>query len=277
MSYPFVQALSYTPGPRRGPIDLIVFHDMEAPELLGTAEACAQFFARTTGGSAHYNVDADSIVQSVRDSDIAWGAPGANHNGIHVEHAGYARQSREEWLDDYGLDMLRRSAALVVDLCDEHDVPKEWLGIEALRSGRRGITTHRATTFAYNVRGGHTDPGPDFPVDVYMQFIRDAEWEKNPPPPTIEVPPMYVPSLGPIVAACAGPHGLGALLLGEDAGVYVIEAPVIVPPGYIIGPNGQEFWGDRKPARITFDDTTGRWTVFATTGEPYEFPAPPPA
>lgn len=41
---------------------------MEAPEKSTTAEAVARYFATTaTPASAHYNVDDDSIVQSVRE------------------------------------------------------------------------------------------------------------------------------------------------------------------------------------------------------------------
>lgn len=95
-------------------IDLIIIHDMEYPETPTSAEWCAQFFAgpHAPHASAHYSIDRDSIVQSVRDEDVAWHAPGANHDGIGLEHAGYAKQSRAEWLDDYSRAELDREFGL---------------------------------------------------------------------------------------------------------------------------------------------------------------------
>ena len=74
------------------PIDLLVIHTMEAPEKPDTAENVAKWFAGSTApqASAHYCIDADSIVQCVQDRDVAWHAPGANHNGLGFEHAGTA-------------------------------------------------------------------------------------------------------------------------------------------------------------------------------------------
>ena len=93
MAYPFVESPHVTnTGGRQ--IDLIVIHTMEMDEKGDTAERCAQWF-RNPGArvSAHYCVDADSIVQCVRDQDVAWHAPGANHDGIGIEHAGRAKQT----------------------------------------------------------------------------------------------------------------------------------------------------------------------------------------
>lgn len=184
MTYLFVAARNYTPGPRtQGPIRLIVVHDMESPETVHTAEDCAFYFAGPNApqASCHYAVDADSIVQCVHDFDIAWHCPGANHDGIGIEHAGYARQSRDEWLDEYGLSMLRRSADLVVELCDTYGLPAVWLGAAEVAAGQAGITTHRACTEAFHTTGGHTDPGPDFPDDVFMGFVLDAAGKSKPP------------------------------------------------------------------------------------------------
>lgn len=204
MAYPYVPAANFTQGPRDVPITLICIHDMEAPEDARTAENCAAFFARQPkgpgGSSAHYCVDSDSIVQSVLDSNIAWAAPRANHNGVHIELAGYARQSRSEWLDTFGLSMLHRAAGLVVELCDAYDIPPIWLDAEGVRRGEPGITTHRAVTEAYRTIGGHTDPGPDFPADVFMQYVLDASKAKWPVPHSEEDDAMAITLIvGPVV------------------------------------------------------------------------------
>jgi N-acetyl-anhydromuramyl-L-alanine amidase AmpD len=185
----FLQARNFTPGPRtQGPIRLIVVHDMESPETVRTAEDCANFFHNQPpstkehpGSSCHYCVDEDTIVASVHDWDIAWHCPGANHDGIGIEHAGYARQSRDEWLDEYGLAMLRVSADLVVDLCVDYGLPFRWLSAAEVAAGMSGITTHAACTEAFHTAGGHTDPGPNFPDDVYIRFIAEAAEKRRAP------------------------------------------------------------------------------------------------
>ncbi len=171
----FVQARNYTKG-RKGSIDLIVIHDMEARETPLTAENVAAWFAGPNApkASVHYNVDVDTIVQSVRDEDTAWHAPGANHNGIGIEHAGYARQTESEWLDDYSRRMLRLSARLVATLCRRHSIPVELVDAEGLRNGRRGITTHALVSKAWPHKSNHQDPGKGFPMAWYLDQIRAA-------------------------------------------------------------------------------------------------------
>lgn len=88
----FIEARWYTVSSGRR-IDFIVIHDMEMPETVHTAEDCANMFANLgpdRKASAHYTVDSDSIVQCVREKDIAYHAPPNTHS-IGVEHAGVAR------------------------------------------------------------------------------------------------------------------------------------------------------------------------------------------
>jgi hypothetical protein len=171
---PFVQARNYRPG-RRGRIDLLVVHTMEAVEKPGTAEAVAAWFAgpHAPMASAHYCVDSDSVVQCVKDGDTAFHAKGANHNGIGIEHAGYAGQGAAEWADPYSVAMLDLSAQLAARLCARHDIPLVRLSADDVRDGKRGFCGHIDVTRAYAVRGGHHDPGPDFPWDRYIEMIRE--------------------------------------------------------------------------------------------------------
>jgi N-acetyl-anhydromuramyl-L-alanine amidase AmpD len=75
VAYPFVESPNVTKTAGRK-IDLIVIHTMEMDEKGETAEQCARWFANPAAqASAHYCVDADSIVQCVRDQDVAWHAP----------------------------------------------------------------------------------------------------------------------------------------------------------------------------------------------------------
>lgn len=184
----FVQAKNYTRTSGRQ-IDLIVIHDMEAEEHGRTAENVARYFATTNvKASAHYNIDNNSVVQSVRDQDVAWHAPGANHDGIGLEHAGYARQTRDEWLDDYGIAMLRdQSAPLARRLCEKYSIPVEFVDAAGLRAGKRGITTHLMVRDAWG-RTTHWDPGYHFPMDQYLAWIKGSDGLVVPAPEPGKIP-----------------------------------------------------------------------------------------
>lgn len=180
---PFVQAKWFTEvgNPPRRP-QVIVIHSMEAPEKGQTAENVAAYFARGCDGrkaSAHYCIDADSIVQCVQCKDVAYGAPNANRSGIHLEHAGYSNQTKAQWTDTYGRAMLDLSA----QLCAKVLMPK--FGIHAVRLTARdlraiaagasqatGFCTHADVTAAFKTPGGHDDPGPGFPFDEYLAIVK---------------------------------------------------------------------------------------------------------
>lgn len=171
----FVQAKHYTKGPRtKGPVTLVVVHSMEAPEKGETAENVAAYFKRGERvASAHFNVDSNSIVQSVRERDIAYHAKSVNHNGIGIEHAGYARQTRNEWLDAYSTAMLRLSAKLTAELCKRYGLPVCFVDASGLKRGEKGVTTHVQASKAFNP-GGHHDPGAGFPMDLYLKWVNQA-------------------------------------------------------------------------------------------------------
>jgi N-acetyl-anhydromuramyl-L-alanine amidase AmpD len=212
VTIPFVQAKWYTQTAGRQ-VDLVVLHDMEAPERPGTAEGCARYFATCRAQrSAHHCVDVDSIVQCVREEDVAWHAPGANHNGIGIEHAGYAAQSARDWADAYSERMLRNSAALAAGLCVRYGLPVEFVDFVALRSGRaRGITTHAEVTKAFG-RSQHTDPGPNFPMAHYLELVGTAKLPALAPVPG-------GPDVAHIVDVAVAPNG-GVWVFARDGGVF---------------------------------------------------------
>jgi N-acetyl-anhydromuramyl-L-alanine amidase AmpD len=164
----------------RAVIDRIVLHCMEAPEASTRAWRCAQYFANLPPDlppkeqkSSHYCADSDSVVQCVPDHLVAFAAPGCNHDGLQIELAGYARQTREEWLDAFGLRMLSLVAQLCARKCIEWKIPVAFLRAPDLLTSARGITTHYEVSMAFR-RSTHTDPGPGFPMDRFIAQVRMA-------------------------------------------------------------------------------------------------------
>jgi hypothetical protein len=177
---PLVQAANYTRG-RSARVNLVVLHDMEAPESHTTAESVARYFQNpSVQASCHYGVDDDSIVQSVREEDTAWHTPGVNSRSIGIEHAGYASQSTDDWRDVYSTAMLERSAQLCADICKRHGIPPVYVDEAGVAAGKAGITMHRTVTYGLRTAGGHTDPGPNFPLGVYVARVAQLV---NPPVP----------------------------------------------------------------------------------------------
>lgn len=174
---PFVQARYYSRG-RPGPIKWIVMHTMEAHELSTTAESTAAYFANPGDGrtvSSHLCVDNNSVVQCVLEKDTAYTAGGnpGNGQGFNVEQAGFARQTRAEWLDDYSLAMFRQEAPVLRDVAVRNGIPFKYVDWRGLRAGEKGFTTHNDCRLAW---GGttHTDPGVNFPWDVFLPIVEEG-------------------------------------------------------------------------------------------------------
>lgn len=169
---PYVAARDQSDRPKGYRLKWITIHDMEAPETLTTAEGTANYF-RNPGNrtaSAHYCCDADSIVCCVKPERRAVHAAGLNNEGIGIEQAGYASQSGEEWLDGFSRKMIvEQVAPLVAALCDRYQIPCTYVGVDGLKRGEPGIVTHWDSTKAFNVAGGHTDPGPNYPMWLLVQ------------------------------------------------------------------------------------------------------------
>lgn len=152
----------------------VVLHTMETAEGNSIAESIGGnwFTNPAAQASAHYCVDNDSIVQGVNEGDYAWASgPTGNYLGIQIEMAGRASQSRAEWLDDYSRAMLERVAAITADICTRQGIPVRVLTDEQVARGEAGITTHAALARVFR-ETNHTDPGPNFPWDYFMERVQ---------------------------------------------------------------------------------------------------------
>jgi N-acetylmuramoyl-L-alanine amidase len=156
-------------GPRKAAlIRHVVVHSTEG----GTAASFAAFFATTARASTQLVVDERECYRCVPDLVIPWGAPGVNTTGLHVEHCGFARWTREEWLAHEAT--LHRSAAKAALWCWIFGIPRRWLTVTELRAGKAGFCRHVDASRAYRALEPHTDPGSGFPRDVYLTYVRDS-------------------------------------------------------------------------------------------------------
>lgn len=173
--WPFVPARWYRAidpsTPRK--VRVIVIHDMEFKEVPNAAEMIANDFGTrpaTSKASAHVCVDSDSVVQCVHDHDVAYAAPGCNNDGIQIELAGFGKQTREQWLDEYGVALLSNGADVVAQYCLKFDIPPVHLTNEQLEAGEKGIIGHVQVSEVYH-ESDHTDPGPNFPWDSFLTMV----------------------------------------------------------------------------------------------------------
>jgi len=171
-------AKNYTKGPRRNKIRLIVIHSMESQEKPKTAVQVAKWFSNDNApkASAHYCVDNKEAVRVVDDQDIAWAAPGVNSDGLHIEIAGSARQTRKQWLDEYSIGCLNEAAKVAAVWCVKYQIPVRRLTINQTVDGKsKGFIGHVDATRAFPyLKGSHTDPGKYFPWDVFLQKVLEA-------------------------------------------------------------------------------------------------------
>lgn len=170
-TWPFVRAKHFRAVPGRRTVRVIVLHSMEAAEKGNTAENVARYFQHTDRpASAHVCLDNNSIVQCVLDNDVAFAAPGANADGIHIEMAGYARQTTDDWLDEYSRAVIENAANVAAQYCLKYNIPVRVLSDSELKAGWRGIVSHAQVSAVYK-RSTHTDPGAGFPWHLFIDRV----------------------------------------------------------------------------------------------------------
>ena len=174
MPYPFIESPHQTAASGRA-IGVVVIHTMEIAERAGAAEVCAQWFENPASEvSAHYCVDADSIVQCVREEDIAWHARGGNANSIGIELAGYAGPASarlERRLQPGGRRAGRAAHGRRLRAARDPAAPPPGRG-----SGRGQARHHgHADVSAAFRKSDHWDPGPDFPWTRFLRLARSSD------------------------------------------------------------------------------------------------------
>jgi N-acetyl-anhydromuramyl-L-alanine amidase AmpD len=168
----FVEANSFRQANRTS-IDRIVIHTAQIQEHRDSAEDVASFFSNpSTNVSAHYCIDNNTIVQCVRDEDIAFHAFGDNDSTLGFELSGFAGQTHEQWRDPYSDMVVERAAKLAAEKCKKYGIPVRWLTPDQERRRRKGFVTHKIVSDVWgdSIR---SDPGPHFP---YGKFLNRVEF-----------------------------------------------------------------------------------------------------
>lgn len=173
---------------RRSPMRLIVLHDAQTGETVKSARGSAGWFASgKSGGSAHICCDNLETIQCVPFGSTAFGAPGVNDCGFHVEQAGVAAQTGAQWDDPYSHQMIGgRVVPIVAEVMSVNKIPVKWVTAADLAVGYKsnwdinvaawqGITTHRESTAwrlaAHLPTAGHQDPGPNYPIARVVALV----------------------------------------------------------------------------------------------------------
>ncbi|MFH9196113.1 N-acetylmuramoyl-L-alanine amidase [Streptomyces anulatus] len=115
--------------------------------------------------ATHYIVGQDGrVVQMIRELDVAYQAGNRSYNerGVGIEHEGFVDRPK-----DLTKAMYESSARLTASICARHDIPVD----------REHIIGH------VEVPGtDHTDPGPHWDWDRYLELVRRAATAPTPTP-----------------------------------------------------------------------------------------------
>lgn len=172
---------SYSAG-RSRPVQFVTIHYTAGSEGPTSAENGANYDKiRTDGTSCHAFFDSQGPgLQELPFGDRCHSAMfHGNEIGVHFEICGTI-QTRAQWLDATSLATLKTCAAAVAYTCDTLGLPRRRLSVAETRAawygpvGQRpkGINDHWTITQAFpEDNGNHTDVGPQFPWDIFMDMV----------------------------------------------------------------------------------------------------------
>lgn len=146
-------------------------NDLGAP-----AEGVANYQINTETGSYHVLVDntTNDNINSIRENTDDWVTWSAGFTGnqiaLHLSFVARAAMSRQQWLS--AERMLNEGADACAYWVRKYNFPVEKIDAAGLRAGKRGFFGHADVSAAWR-EVNHTDPGANFPWDVFLQKVRD--------------------------------------------------------------------------------------------------------
>ncbi|WP_371626054.1 N-acetylmuramoyl-L-alanine amidase [Streptomyces sp. NBC_01116] len=144
-------------------VDRVIIHVTQG----SFASAVKVFQDPAHQAATHYIVGQDGrVVQMIRELDVAYqaGNRAYNERGVGIEHEGFVDRPK-----DLTKAMYESSARLTASICARHGIPVD----------REHVIGH------VEVPGtDHTDPGPHWDWDRYMELVRRAATAPPGPSPT---------------------------------------------------------------------------------------------
>lgn len=211
---------------RYAPIDLIVIHD---PEGANTARELYNYLQTISAGYHALEDDNEEII-AADDNLVVEGAGGVNSRSLNVCIVpGRAAWTREQWLTH--LPAIKRMAARIAVWCKKWSIPPVHLIPSQVGTvGVKGICTHGDVTLAgYTASEGHTDPGPNFPMDVLLAAVNAI---LQPPAPKEVEDVIVIPCPNkPTTDPNKQPH------------VVFMPPSQVFPNGGVVGRHGAEIKG----------------------------------
>jgi len=155
---------------RTKPVRVIVIHTAEnTPDYVGEdggAEAVARFQSTTDRPSSYHQLgDSDSVIEMLPDEAVAFGAKGANADGLHFSFATRASLwpgKPVEWR----VGALVRGAAVCRTWATTYGIPVRRLTRDQWLAGESGFVAHADVD-----PGRRSDPGAGFPWDDFLTLV----------------------------------------------------------------------------------------------------------
>jgi hypothetical protein len=171
-------------GKKNKPNIWIVLHTTEGHEGEHSAEslaaACGRKGDRTDpatghrfGSSYQYVLDLGQVIPLVPEDVVSFSAPPANVNGIHIVFPGFARQSRDEWLDVVSSEYIDQCVLLVHDISRRTSIPLVKRTVDEVKASKSGYIEHKTVSDAFH-KTDHSDVGPGFPWDVFAARVAES-------------------------------------------------------------------------------------------------------
>lgn len=164
-------------------VRLIVIHTAEGART--AADLGRYFHNAAVQVSSHVGIDEQNIQQYVPYEQAAWTVRSANPISDNAELCGFAKWTRDEWLNQHR-GMLQHTAAWIAERCAARGIPIVKLTPAQVAAGQAGVMGHVDWTVGMK-DGSHSDPGPGFPWDVVIAM---AKGQAPPSPSTPPRPPV---------------------------------------------------------------------------------------
>ena len=268
---PFVEAKNYRKG-RRAKVRVLVIHTAETPENGNMAESIQSYCARREDKvSCHEAVDNNSVVSGVRPYDTAYTTGSINDYSYSWELAGRASQSKADWADEFSTAMLKLVAKRVAKAAVLWKIPVVKLSPAELKAGRSGICGHVDHTVAYEIKGGHWDPGPNFPWLMFLEMVKAevAALTGAPVPPIVPSVPV-----APVPPAPAPAHDCAKSTLKKGSSGECVKTAQsrLIHHGFEPGPVDGKF-GAKTQAAVRYFQETRKLKVDGVVGPAETWPA----